>query len=162
MKVLFVCTGNTCRSSMAQALALKELERAGVTTVEVRSAGTATVPGLHASEKAVLVMKEVGLDIAGHRTTVLDKKAVEDAGLVLTMTEGHRREVIRVCPEAAPKVFTLAEYAGAGGEVMDPFGGCLEAYRQTAGQLARLVRLAVERLLKEMKAGIDCRETEDD
>ncbi len=160
MKVLFVCTGNTCRSSMAQAIALNELEKAGVTSAVVLSAGTGTVSGRPASEKAAAAMNEMGLDISGHRTTVLDMKMVEEADLILTMTERHRQEVIGVCPWAAGKVFTLGEYAGAGGDVMDPFGGGLEVYRRTADQLAGLVRLAVDRLVREMQASIDCVDNE--
>ncbi|MFZ5634711.1 MAG: low molecular weight protein arginine phosphatase [Bacillota bacterium] len=153
MKVLFVCTGNTCRSGMARAFALKELERAGVTGVEVLSAGTCTVPGRPASRNAVQVMEELGLDLKDHRTTALDRKMVEEAGLILTMTEWHRREVLEVYPGAAGKVFTLGEYTGVGGNVVDPFGGNPEVYRRAADQLAGLVKLSVDRLLKEMQAG---------
>jgi protein-tyrosine-phosphatase len=130
-----------------------ELERAGVTSVEVLSAGTVTVSGRPASEKAVTAMKEKGFDITGHRTTILDKKMAEEADLILTMTARHRREVIRVCPGAAGKVFTLGEFAGSGEDVVDPFGGSLEAYRRTAGQLAGLIRMAVDRLVKELRDG---------
>lgn len=151
MKVLFICTGNTCRSSMAQALALKELERAGLARVEVGSAGTVTVSDRPASEKARAAMREMGLDIDYHRTTVVDRQVLEEADLVLTMTKGHRREVVGIFPGAAGKVFTLGEYTGVSGEVADPFGGDLEAYRRTADQLAGLVRLAVDRLAREMR-----------
>lgn len=150
MKILFVCTGNTCRSSMAGAIALRELERSGAAPVEVQSAGTFAISGLPASEKAFVIMKEMGIDLSGHRSTVLDKKMVEEAGLVLTMTAGQRQAVLQVCPGATGRVYTLAEYAGLSGDVTDPYGGGLELYRRTADQLAGLVRLSVDRLVKEM------------
>lgn len=151
MKVLFVCTGNTCRSSMARALTIRELERAGLSTVEVMSAGTCTVSGRPASPKAAEVMKEMGLDLGAHRTNVLDRKMVDEADVVLTMTAGHRLEVLGLSPGTAGKVFTLMEYAGLSGDVTDPFGGGLEEYRRTADQLYSLVRLMVDRLVKDMK-----------
>jgi protein-tyrosine-phosphatase len=132
---------------MAQAFAARELERRLAVDVQVMSAGTATISGLPASEKAVAAMAEAGMDLRLHRTTVLDKKLVEEADLVLTMTAGHRREVLRLCPEASARVFVLSEYAGLKGDVVDPYGGGLDAYRRAADQIETLVALAVDRLL---------------
>ncbi|MFZ5597563.1 MAG: low molecular weight protein arginine phosphatase [Bacillota bacterium] len=149
MKILFVCTGNTCRSSMAVALAAREIERAGLTGVKVLSAGTGAVSGMPASRNAILAMEDMGLDISGHRSTSLDRNMVEDADLILTMSERHRAEVVELCPEAEGKVFTLAGYAGLGGDILDPFGGGPGVYRDTAGLISDMVRLAVDRLSAE-------------
>ncbi|KJS68499.1 MAG: protein tyrosine phosphatase [Peptococcaceae bacterium BICA1-7] len=149
MKVLFVCTGNTCRSSMAGAIAARELEKRSAGHVQVMSAGTSTISGLPATEQAVLVMQETGIDLKPHRTMVLDKKLVEEAHLILTMTAGHRQEVLRICPEASGKVYLLSEYAGLNGDVMDPYGGILDTYRRAADQIETLVALAVDRLLRD-------------
>ncbi|MFZ5649206.1 MAG: low molecular weight protein arginine phosphatase [Bacillota bacterium] len=150
MKVLFVCTGNTCRSSMARVIAERELEKAGADGVEVLSAGTFAVSGLPASANAVAVMEEMGMDLKGHRSTVLDGKLIEEADLVLTMTSRHRQTVLKICPRAAGKVFTLGEYAGMAGDVPDPFGAGLDVYRRVADQMEGIIRLAVDRLVKEM------------
>lgn len=153
MKVLFVCTGNTCRSCMARVIAQRELARTGLDGVEVLSAGTFAVSGLPASENALAVMEEMGMDLKGHRSSVLDEKIIEESRLVLTMTAGHKQTVLHICPGAAGKVFTLAEYAGAAGDVSDPFGGGLDVYRRVADQLEGMIRLAVDRLAKEKNTG---------
>lgn len=150
MRILFVCTGNTCRSSMAEVLAREELARRGLTGgIEVLSAGTSTVSGLPAAHQAIEAMTEMGLDLSGHSSTMLSRELVESSQLVLTMTQGHRRAVLDVCPGAAPRVYTLAGYAGAGGDVPDPFGGDREIYRACAAVLRRLIVLALDRLQRE-------------
>ncbi len=153
MKLLFVCTGNTCRSSMAGAIAAREMERAGLPEAEVRSAGTSATPGRPASENAVAVMGEAGIDLGSHRSSVLDRETVAWADLVLAMTAGHRREALRICPGAAGKVYTLAGFAGEDGDIPDPYGGGPEDYRRTAARLSRLISLAVERIIREKRRG---------
>ncbi len=150
MKILFVCTGNTCRSSMAEALARHELDKRGLSgRVEVMSAGTLAFSGQPASDHAVAVMKEMDIDLNSHRSTMLSRELIESADLVLTMTARHRMEILNVCPEAESKVHTLAVYAGAGADVPDPFGGGREIYHRCADSLRGMIRLAVDRLLRE-------------
>lgn len=150
MRILFICTGNTCRSSMAQALARQELDGLGLAHgVEVLSAGTCTVSGLPASENAISALMEKGVDLTGHLSTMLTRELIENSDLVLTMTARHRMDVLDICPEAAGKTYTLAEYAGVGADVVDPFGGNLEIYRRCAGQLKEMVARALNRAVQE-------------
>lgn len=146
-KVLFVCTGNTCRSSMAEALAKEVLARKSLDAeIQVASAGTAALPGMEASPQALKVMAELGLDLRAHRASLLTRRDVEEADLVLTMTGRHKEMVKELAPEMDGKVFTLAEYAGTGTDIPDPFGGSEDVYRQCAGELRYLIDLVVDRL----------------
>ncbi|OYD08002.1 low molecular weight protein arginine phosphatase [Paludifilum halophilum] len=109
MKVLFVCTGNTCRSPMAEAL-LRKMAREADLPLEVRSAGVAAVPGAKAPEHAVTVMKDWEIDHASHRSRPVSQQLLQWADLVLTMTAGHRRMMAQAYPDYMDKMYTLKEW----------------------------------------------------
>ena len=153
-RILLVCTGNICRSPLAEALLRRALEERSVAGVSVTSAGTGAWDGAPASEGAYLVGLERGLDLSGHRARLLTRELVEEADLILTMARHHRARVDELGGEG--RVFVLGEYAGREGdeaEVSDPFGGDLEVYRDTCVELEALVEAAVERIVKELASG---------
>jgi len=142
-RILLVCTGNTCRSPMAEALFLKLLQENSHELeheIEIGSAGLYTVNNQPASEEAIIIMEREGLDITGHRSRVLDVTMIDEADLVLTMGSSHRDEIRERFPDCEQRVYTLGEYAGFKGlDINDPIGGGFDAYQKCARQLKEIL-----------------------
>lgn len=136
-RVVMVCTGNTCRSPMAEALLKAMLPEA-----EVSSAGVATADGMPASDGAKREMARRGLSLEEHRSRVLRAEQA-DGALLLCMTRGHLRMVKAAFPQA--EADTLTHFAGLSGDVADPYGGDAAEYRAAADMIA----MALERIAAE-------------
>lgn len=132
--VVLVCTGNTCRSPMAETL-LRERFRVKFgreDLVRVLSAGVAAGSGYGASSQAVEVMGQRGLDLTGHSSQPLDDELINVADVILTMTRGHRSAILAAWPELSDRVQTLRR---DGGDVSDPVGMPVEVYEACAKQI---------------------------
>lgn len=116
-KVLIVCTGNTCRSPMAESMLRKLAERKSL-AIEVRSAGVSAVNGLPVSNHAAEALRKRNLPVP-RGSSALTGETAEWADLILTMTSGHKKAVLERFPSAAGKTYTLKEYALSGEAVMD-------------------------------------------
>lgn len=148
-RILIVCTGNICRSPMATGLLRQRLAEDGLDgDVMVYSVGTWGLDGEPASEHAVHVMAERGVDISDHRARTLQRYDVESADLILTMEERHRRSIFYAQPGMLRKVFLFSEMAGEHCDVKDPYGLSIEEYRRCADELERLFSQGYDQMLQ--------------
>ena len=144
IKIMFVCTGNTCRSPMAAVMATQLFAEAGL-VAEVFSAGLYAINGQPASHNAISVMKESGLCLLSHRAAPVSGSILSEIMLVLTMTWSHREALQLRYPSAQNKIFTLAEFVGDSMNIADPYGGDLEEYRACAAQIKTVLIQVVEK-----------------
>lgn len=144
--VIFVCSGNTCRSPMAEVFA-REAFHIGGADVKVISRGVHAHMGLPASRFARLAVKEYGLSLEAHRSALLLQEDIQQADVIFTMTDMQKQWLQRQVPEGGPPIHTVLEFAFGGREdIVDPFGGGLEEYRACAREIREAVGVIVGRV----------------
>ena len=131
MNILFVCTGNTCRSPMAAAI-MEKIAVENDLDVLIESAGLFANVGGTASDEAIEALDKMGIDLTFHQTKPITEELIEKSDIFLAMTQAHK-ELLK--PMAGDKVYTLKEYAGENGDISDPYGGDLEEYEETANEI---------------------------
>ncbi|EJR00479.1 low molecular weight protein arginine phosphatase [Bacillus thuringiensis] len=140
-RVLFVCTGNTCRSPMAEAL----LRHHGGDRFEVQSAGVFAYPGSDASVYAKEALAEKGISI-NHAAQQVNETLLDWADIVVTMTENHKYIVLGHYPSVEKKLNTLYGLTeGIGKDISDPFGGSLSIYKETLDEMEKLVQTLLKK-----------------
>jgi len=164
LKILFICTGNICRSPLAEGILkvlLENKERPNLSrsNIDVSSAGTAAYFQSGATGEAIEVARGYGVDLSLHRSRLLNKKMTEDADLILTMEFKHKEIVRRMVPEVAGKIFLLKEYVNTGDvelkdewelEITDPIGLGFPAYEKCAEEILQALKKLI-RMLDEME-----------
>ena len=146
MNILFVCTGNTCRSPMAEGIFKDMLKKHNIADIYVSSAGISVFPGEHANEKAIRVLKEKGIHITEHRAKQLSDE-ITRADIILAMTGAHKEIIENYFInnlQNLPKVFTLKEFAAKisgekllGRDIDDPYGRDYNFYKKSRDEIER-------------------------
>jgi protein-tyrosine-phosphatase len=145
-KILFVCTGNICRSPIAEGL-LKKMARDNQWSLETQSAGLAAFNGVPATQEAIEACQEKGIDISAHQSQPLSKALILESSLILTMTDKQKESILRKMPELVDKVNLLSDFAGKGVEdVEDPVGQPVEVYRKIFTQIEGYLLQAKDKL----------------
>jgi len=148
MKVMFICTGNICRSAMAHWM-LKKKAIEQNKNIEVYSCGLEADDGWKSTNEAVEVMKEYGIDLTHHRSTSLKNSNIEDMDVILCATRVHKGAIIYLYPELENKVYTMKEYAGYDAsnlDISDPWGYGIDVYRRCAKEIEDCIDKYLEKM----------------
>lgn len=142
MNILFVCTGNTCRSPMAAALFNKIAIEKNL-DVRIESAGLFANEGEGASTEAIIAMKKYDVDLMGHHSQAINSELLEKSDLIFAMTAAHK---MVLAPSAPDKTYTLCEFADIDGDIDDPFGGDVEEYEECAQEIYNALLKVAEKI----------------
>ena len=148
MKIMFICTGNICRSAMAHRMLEKRVKELGK-NVQVYSCGVWAQNGDIPTYEGIEVMKNYGIDLKNHRATNIRNSNIEEMDVILCATNNHKMNVIAMYPELKGKVFTMkedAEYPDNDLDIKDPWGYGLDVYKKCAKEIENCIEKILEKI----------------
>lgn len=145
-KIMFICTGNICRSAMAEGIMKKKVEDQGI-DVKVYSCGVYAEDGDGATYNACEAAKEYDVDITQHKATNIRNSNIQDMDIILCATKGHKRLVLQLYPNLSNKVFTMKEFAnGKEEDISDPWGYDMSTYTRCAEEIVQAIDKTIEKI----------------
>ena len=139
MKIMFICTGNICRSAMAEGM-MKKIAKDRGKDIDVCSAGIYAETGDYATYNAIEAARDYDVNIALHRATNVRDSDIKEMDLILCATKSHKQTILYLYPELQGKVYTIKEYAridreGINTDISDPWGYNLDVYNRCASEI---------------------------
>ena len=155
MKVMFICTGNICRSAMAEVILKDKVSKDSKLKdkIQVFSAGTFAEDGEMSTEDAIEVMEEYGINLKEHRATNVASSNIKEMDIILCATVSHKMMLIRMYPELKDKIFTMKEYVQYDEkdlDIKDPWGYDIEVYRMCAAEIEKCIDLMISKWYNEI------------
>ncbi len=149
MKIMFICTGNICRSAMAHAM-LKQKAKEKNKKIDVYSCGVFARNGEKSTEEAIQVLKTIyNIDLTQHRATYIEDSQIKQMDVILCATTAHKKNVLNMYPQLEGKVFTMKEYANYpknNQDIKDPWGCSYEIYEKCAKEINECLDKIIEKI----------------
>lgn len=150
MKIMFICTGNICRSAMAEGMLKKMLQEEKI-EAEICSCGIYAETGDEPTYNAIDAMKDYDVNITSHKATNIRDSKIKEMDIILCATNSHKQNVLYLYPELKGKVYTMKEYAGIDKDgqdldIKDPWGYDLNVYKHCAKEIQECLEKIVEKL----------------
>lgn len=148
MKIMFICTGNICRSAMAEGIMRKKAEENGL-NINVYSCGVYAENGDGATYNAIEAAQEYGVDIKNHKATNVKDSKINEMDIILCATQGHKNLVLQLYPNLSNKVYTMKEFVGDSNyDIADPWRYNIDIYQKCANEIVQVVDKIIEKLKK--------------
>lgn len=149
-KVMFICTGNICRSAMGHALMEKRVKELNK-DITVYSSGVYAITGDNATSQAVQVMKQYSVDLLSHKATNIKDSNINSMDLILCATKNHKAAILGVYPNLKEKIYTIKEYAeydpnSLDQDIDDPYGCSIEMYEKCAEEIAECIEMILKKI----------------
>ena len=150
MKIMFICTGNICRSAMAEGM-MKKLAKDNNLNLDICSCGIYAEDGDYATYNAVEAAKYYNVNIEEHRATNIRRSRINEMDIILCATESHKQSVLYMYPELKEKVFTMKEYAeldknGQNMDIKDPWGYDMNVYQNCAEEIEKCLIKTIKKV----------------